>query len=126
MAGRSPWILIIDDDPWTREALAAILHRAGYRVTAAARFYPELIAADTADYQVAVVDFHLPSLNGLEVARQLKELQSECRILMISSEPPIFANLHGHGALVDRFLAKPFSKEEILEVIAQLCPTPAA
>ena len=123
----SCWILVIDDDPWTREALVAILRRAGYRVTTAAMFTPELIAAaDSPSYQVAVVDFHLPNLNGLEVARLLKELQPECRVLMISSEPPEVANLAGQDPLVDRFLAKPFSKDAILEVIAQLCPITAA
>jgi CheY-like chemotaxis protein len=122
----NPWILVIDDDPWTREALVAILRRAGYRVTAAESFTPDLIADDVAtSCHVAVVDFHLPSLNGLEVARQLKELQPECRIVMISSEPPDFACFTG-GTVVDRFLAKPFSKDAILEVIAQLCPTTAA
>ncbi len=122
----SPWILVIDDDPWTREALVAILRRAGYQVTAAAGFAPELAAAGAPGYQVAVVDFHLPSLNGLEVARRLKELQPECRVVMISSEPPDLADLTGHDQVVDRFLAKPFSKDAILEVIAQLCPTTAA
>ncbi len=120
-------ILVIDDDPWTREALAAILRRAGYRVTAAAGFAPELAAAaDAGSCQVAVVDFHLPVLNGLEVARRLKELQPEVRVVMISSEPPDLAALSGREQVVDRFLAKPFSKDEILEVIAQLCPTTAA
>jgi CheY-like chemotaxis protein len=127
MTGMSPWILVIDDDPWTREALVAILRRAGYRVTAAAAFDPELAAAaETLNCQVAVVDFHLPSLNGLEVARRLKELQPECRVVMISSEPPDPAALSGPDPVVDRFLAKPFSKDAILEVIAQLCPTTAA
>jgi DNA-binding response OmpR family regulator len=123
----TPWILVIDDDPWTREALVAILRRAGYRVTAAAAFAPELATtADNLSCQVAVVDYHLPSLNGLEVARRLKELQPECRIVMISSEPPELADLAGQEQLVDRFLAKPFSKDAILEVIAQLCPSTAA
>ena len=89
MTGLRPWILVIDDDPWTREALGAILRRAGYRVTTAARFDPELAGgAEPPGCQVAVVDFHLPDLNGLEVARRLKELYPECRIVMISSEPP--------------------------------------
>ncbi len=127
MTGMRPWILVIDDDPWTREALGAILRRAGYRVTSAARFDPELArGGEPPGYQVAVVDFHLPDLNGLEVARRLKELYPECRIVMISSEPPECADLAGRDPLVDRFLAKPFSKDAILEVIAQLCPTPAA
>jgi DNA-binding response OmpR family regulator len=121
----NPWILVIDDDPWTREALVAILRRAGYQVTASPGFNQELAAgADTPDYQVAVVDFHLPTLNGLEVARCLKELQPECRIVMISSEPPE-ADTTG-WEVVDHFLAKPFSKDAILEVIARLCPTDAA
>ncbi len=127
MTGTRPWILVIDDDPWTREALGAILRRVGYRVTTADRFDPELISdPGLPQYQVAVVDFHLPSLNGLEVARRLKELHPECRIVLISSEPPEVAGLAGLDPLVDHFLAKPFSKDAILEVIAKLCPTPAA
>jgi len=75
-------------------------------------------------YQVAVLDYHLPELNGLEVARRLKRFQPDCRILMISSELPNLAALADQEVVVDRFLAKPFSKDAILEVIAQLCPSP--
>jgi DNA-binding response OmpR family regulator len=121
----SPWILVIDDDHWTREALVAILRRAGYRVTTLERFGQDLEAGHFPErYQVAVLDYHLPELNGLEVARRLKRFQPECRILMISSELPNLAALADQEVVVDRFLAKPFSKDAILEVIAQLCPSP--
>jgi two-component system nitrogen regulation response regulator GlnG len=122
----SPWILVIDDDRWTREALVSILRRAGYRVTTQERFGLELDAGQFPQrYQVAVLDYHLPDLNGLEVARRLKQFQPDCRIVMISSELPNLPELAGQEAVVDRFLAKPFSKDAILEVIAQLCPGPA-
>ena len=122
----SPWILVIDDDRWTREALVSILERAGYQVTTLERFEPELAAGNFPQrYQVAVLDYHLPHLNGLEVARRLKQLQPDCRIVIISSELPNLAELAGQETVVDRFLAKPFSKDAILEVIAQLCPGPA-
>ena len=122
----SPWILVIDDDRWTREALVSILRRAGYQVTTQERFGQELDAGQFPErYQVAVLDYHLPDLNGLEVARRLKQLQPDCRIVMISSELPNFPELAGQEAVVDRFLAKPFSRDAILEVIAQLCPSPA-
>jgi DNA-binding response OmpR family regulator len=122
----SPWILVIDDDRWTREALVAILRRAGYQVTTLERFDQEPEAGHFPEpYQVAVLDYHLPHLTGLEVARRLKQFQPDCRILMISSEPPDLVELAGQEAVVDRFLAKPFSKDAILEVIAQLCPSPA-
>jgi two-component system nitrogen regulation response regulator GlnG len=122
----SPWILVIDDDRWTREALVSILRRAGYQVTTLETFDRELEAGQFPErYQVAVLDYHLPHLNGLEVARRLKQFQPECRIVMISSELPDLAALGDQEAVVDRFLAKPFSKDAILEVIAQLCPAPA-
>jgi len=122
----SPWILVIDDDRWTREALVAILRRAGYQVTTLESFDRELNAGHFPErYQVAVVDYHLPYLNGLEVARRLKQFQPDCRIVMISSELPNLPELAGQEAVVERFLAKPFSKDAILEVIAQLCPSPA-
>ena len=122
----SPWILVIDDDRWTREALVSILRRAGYQVTTKESFGQELDAGQFPErYQVAVLDYHLPNLNGLEVARRLKQFQPDCRIVMISSELPNLPELAGQEAVVDRFLAKPFSKDAILEVIAQLCPGPA-
>jgi DNA-binding response OmpR family regulator len=122
----SPWILVIDDDRWTREALVSILRRAGYQVTTHERVGQELDAGQFPErYQVAVLDYHLPDLNGLEVARRLKHFQPDCRIVMISSELPNLPELAGQEAVVDRFLAKPFSKDAILEVIAQLCPVPA-
>lgn len=121
----NPWILVIDDERWTREALVSILRRAGYQVTTREGFDQELAAGHLPQhYEVAVVDYHLPDLNGLEVARRLKSIQPDCRIVMISSELPNLPELAGQEALVDRFLAKPFSKDAILEVIAQLCPAP--
>jgi two-component system nitrogen regulation response regulator GlnG len=117
----SPWILVIDDDRWTREALVSILRRAGYQVTTRDRFDQEMEAHCLQRYAVAVLDYHLPYLNGLEVARRLKRLQPDCRIVMISSEFPNLPELNGQEAVVDRFLAKPFSKDAILKVIAQLC-----
>jgi DNA-binding response OmpR family regulator len=122
----SPWILVIDDERWTREALVSILHRAGYQVTTRERFDQELESGHLPQrYVVAVLDYHLPYFNGLEVARRLKRFQPDCRIIMISSELPNLPELAGQETVVDRFLAKPFSKDAILEVIAQLCPSPA-
>ena len=122
----SPWILVIDDDRWTREALVSILRRAGYRVTTLERFGQEMEAGNFPErYQVAVLDYHLPHLNGLEVAQRLKQFQPDCRIVLISSELPDLPELSGQEAVVDRFLAKPFSRDAILEVIAQLCSSPA-
>jgi DNA-binding NtrC family response regulator len=114
-------ILVIDDDPGTREALTDILGRAGYRVSAWSDDAPLEIPTSDFHYQVAVVDYHLPSADGLHVAARLKRLQPECRVVLTSSELPPASELSAAEGAVDRFLAKPFSKDALLEVVAQLC-----
>jgi FixJ family two-component response regulator len=115
------WILVIDDDLGTREALTEILSRAGYQVSAWADDTLLGSAGLNYPYQVAIVDYHLPSCDGLEVAARLKHLQPDCRVILTSSEFPAASELSSEPGPVDRFLAKPFSKDVILEVVAQLC-----
>ena len=115
------WILVIDDDLGTREALTEILTRAGYQVSAWADDALLRVATLEHPYQVAVVDYHLPSGDGLEVAARLRSLQPDCRVILTSSEFPAIPELSSPEGAVDRFLAKPFSKEVLLEVVAQLC-----
>lgn len=116
------WILVVDDDPGTREALTAILGRAGYRVAAwDGEADPEPVAAGRG-FCVAVVDYHLPAGSGLEVARRLKRTMPGCRIILMSSEAPDLAATAAPD-LIDLFLAKPFSKEAILGMVDRLCQT---
>ena len=117
----NPWILVIDDDSGTREALAEILGRAGYQVSTWADDTLLGVPTLSCNFQVAIVDYHLPSGDGLQVAARLKGLQPDCRIILTSSELPAASELAATKELVDRFLAKPFSKDVILEVVAQLC-----
>jgi CheY-like chemotaxis protein len=115
------WILVIDDDPGTREALTEILVRAGYCVSAWADDEPLRVSALDRPYRVAVVDYHLPTGDGLQVAARLRHLQPDCRVILTSSEFPAASELSSAADMVDRFLAKPFSKDVILEAVAQLC-----
>ncbi len=116
-------VLVIDDDAGTREALVDILSHAGYEVGSLAGTPEDLNALCLSrGYQAAVVDYRLPGADGLEVARRLKECQPQCRILMISSEMPPVTDPAGPGPVVDFFLAKPFSRDALLTVMAQLCP----
>lgn len=114
-------ILIIDDEAVTREALADIFRQAGYRVDAWGDALTLGAEGMARRYRVAVVDYHLPNLNGLEVAALLKRSQPDCRVLLISSDPPPGAEIFLESGVVDGFLAKPFSKDAILKAVAQLC-----
>jgi DNA-binding response OmpR family regulator len=114
-------ILVVDDDQRTREALADILHRAGYQVVALASGdgLEELLERNK--FAAALIDYHLPARNGLEIAQSIREKLPACRIILISSEYHLRPQQFSLEA-VDRFLAKPFSKTALLKIMEELCP----
>ncbi|MFP3867640.1 MAG: response regulator [Desulfobacteraceae bacterium] len=115
-------ILVVDDDQRTREALTAILLRAGYEVTPLASGDRLEENLRTEQYTAAVIDYHLPARNGLELANSLKEILPSCQVILISSETRPLKAAQAVPAVVSRFLPKPFSKHTLLRVISELCP----
>jgi CheY-like chemotaxis protein len=115
-----PWILIVDDDGGTREALGDILGRAGYRVAASDGGVGLEALLSGRSYRAAVLDYHLPAATGLAVARRLKELHPRCRVLMVSAQMPPEARAAAAAGAVDALLAKPFSKDALLAEVARL------
>ena len=114
-------ILVVDDDQRTREALVEILQRAGYEVVSltSGNGVEELL--ERYNFSCAIIDYHLPARNGLEIAVSLREKLSTCRIILISSEYQLQTN-PSNLTSVDRFLAKPFSKTALLKIMMELCP----
>lgn len=111
-------ILVVDDDPGTREAITHILTKAGFRVLAWDGLADLEAVTLGVPLRLALVDYHLPGLTGLEVARRLKEIAPDCRIVLMSSEAPDPAQ----PELVDLFLSKPFSKNSLLQAVQSLWP----
>jgi DNA-binding response OmpR family regulator len=115
-------VLVVDDDQRTREALVEILHRAGYEVIdlATGDGMEDLLGRN--DFAAAIIDYHLPSRNGLEIAQSLKMNLPTCRVVLISSEYNPLLQPGNLPATVDRFLAKPFSRTALLDIMAELYP----
>jgi DNA-binding response OmpR family regulator len=116
-------VLIVDDDQRTREALEEILQRAGYEVISLASGDGMEDLAGQNEFGAAIIDFHLPARNGLEIATCLRKKLPSCRIILISSEYQPQRQPSGPAPVVDRFLAKPFSKTTLLSMMLELCPT---
>ena len=116
-------VLIIDDDQRTREAMGEIVSRAGYNVTvlSSGDGLEELLARQT--FAAAIIDYNLPQRNGLEIAQSVRQRLPACRIILISSEYRPQRQQPAGTELVDRFLAKPFSKTVLLSTLTALCPS---
>lgn len=113
-------ILIIDDDPDTREVLRATLEAAGHEVTLAAegREGVERYRAQRAD--LIITDLYMPGQEGLETIKQLRMEFPDVRIVAMSGKPTgstMLTVAQRLGATV--VLHKPFLAEELLKAVEQ-------
>jgi len=78
-------ILVIDDEPDIREILVRYLSTSGYDVVAAADGQEALVLAEVEDFALALVDFRMPGMSGLELLAELKRLDPEMPVVLITA-----------------------------------------
>jgi CheY-like chemotaxis protein len=119
----TPDILVIEDDPIMREALADWLQAAGYGVRTAANGAAGLAAVKFAPPALVVTDIHMPGTNGAMVISELKQHHPQVPVIAISG---LFNSGHGLDAETAlalgaaRALAKPFKRTELLRAMAEI------
>ncbi len=109
-------ILIVDDDRQTARALAAILADAGFKTTVMHTGLEALRHAKNAHVSAAIIDVHLPDLNGLILSNNLRErLGSVAPIFVVSGDTSMetINSLSLVGAT--HFFAKPMSPAYLVE-----------
>lgn len=113
---RRPKVLVVDDNPDTREYLEACLDPGRYELFAAADGEQGLALAQSERPQAVLLDLSLPGLDGLAVCRALKTDPATARVpvlvLTVHSDPEKMAAAFAAGA--DDFLSKPFDKSELV------------
>jgi len=110
-------ILCIDDDPAILSYEKALLERSGYSVTTAASAEEGLGLATTCNLDAVLLDYEMPSMNGCDVAIEIKRVKPELAVILLSgSEVPKYAL-----ALVDAFVPKLEASRALLPTIAALC-----
>ena len=116
-------VIVVDDEPQVRRLLTRMLDEEGFAVTPAA-CGAEALALLVDPTDIVVLDMRLPDLNGLDVARQARQRWPELPILFISAYPE--AALHDRVAeeLVQDFLCKPFTREQLMVALQRLVPAP--
>jgi two-component system phosphate regulon response regulator PhoB len=109
-------ILIVEDEVPIREMIAFHLSRAGYETFQAenCRVARELLADERPD--LALIDWMLPDMSGLELTRMLKR-DTEYRdlaIIMLTARADEFDKIAGLEGGADDYVTKPFSPRELI------------
>ncbi|HEY7375966.1 MAG TPA: response regulator [Polyangia bacterium] len=109
-------VLVVDDDPDIRVAIAEALKIAGYDVGSAATGAGALALCRQQCPDLVLLDQMLPDLDGLEVCRRLRDEPSTSRvpIVFLTARTNEQDRVRGLAAGADDYVIKPFSTAELL------------
>ena len=113
-------ILLLEDDPPTREFLADTLTTHRYAVDAIADGATGFDLASRWPYDLLIVDWLLPNLDGLEVCRRLRALGSRTPILMLTVKATSEDIVAGLDAGADDYLTKTCDAPQLLARVRAL------
>jgi two-component system OmpR family response regulator len=107
-------VLVIEDDPVTAQHLSTALETSGYHVDLALNGNDGLRLGLSASYVVMAIDRLLPGIDGLAVARRLREAGNTTPVLIISALGDVDDRVRGLRGGGDDYLVKPFAFAELL------------
>jgi DNA-binding response OmpR family regulator len=110
---RQARVLIVEDDDDIAQVLQRSLRLEGYETRIAADGEAALGAANDFVPDLVVLDLGLPKLDGMDVARRLRE-SDDVPILMLTARDALEARVEGLDAGADDYLVKPFERQELL------------
>ena len=120
-------ILIVDDEPDMCWALEYLLNKRGYVTRTAMSGQDALELTERHRFACAFLDAKLPDMDGLELARRIREKAPDMRILMVSGyfyrDDVSIQEAISQGLIID-FISKPFLQEEILRALKPHPKTP--
>lgn len=112
-------VMIIDDSTTVRRSAELFLKPAGYEVISATDGFDAMSKIIDNQPDIIFVDIVMPRLDGYQTCMLIKKnihFQST-PVVMLSSKDGLFDKARGRIAGSDDYLTKPFTKEELLEVI---------
>ncbi len=106
-------ILIVEDEPKIARFVSLELEHEGYRTTVISDGREALTAATENDYDLIVLDVMLPSLNGIEILRRLRQVK-DTPVIILTARDQIVDKVAGLDIGANDYMTKPFAIEELL------------
>src|SRR6188474_1335554 len=117
MTATNASILVIDDEEIIREALEALLTAEGYRVSSAPTGQAGLEVLGDRKVDVVLLDLMLPDRNGMEILEDIRRLDDELPVVMITAFGTIENAIAATKQGAFYYFTKPFKNDEVLVVL---------
>ncbi len=113
-------LLVVEDDKKLASFIVKGFKEAGFAVDHCADGEEGLIMATGNEYDAAVIDIMLPSLNGLALVQELRKQRATVPVLILSAKASVDDRVKGLQTGGDDYLAKPFAFAELLARVQAL------
>ncbi len=110
-------ILVVDDNKSNLLSLEDLILVSGNRPTAVLTPSAALRAAQEKHFDLAFLDYSLPQMNGVELAKQLRKCQDDLAFVLISGCNTVSLQRESSSAGINMFFRKPLQVEPILEYL---------
>jgi len=117
-------ILVVEDDHKIANAIKKGLEQEKYAVDVAYDGANGMGSALTFEYDLIVLDRMLPEVDGIKIAKALREKKINTPILILTAKDKIQDRVEGLNAGADDYLVKPFAFEELLARVRALLRRP--
>jgi DNA-binding response OmpR family regulator len=118
-------VLVAEDDDALRSVLERGLQRAGYVVDSVADGSDALSYLQAYEYEVAVLDWRMPIMSGIEVVRSLRRSGVSVPVLILTARDMPADRVTGLDEGADDYMVKPFDFPELLARLRALQRRPA-
>lgn len=117
-------ILVIEDEARLARLISRVLREDGYAAETASDGRAGLARALAGDFDLLVVDWMLPDLDGIEVIKRIRAAEMSVPILMLTARRQVEDRVEGLDAGADDYLVKPFAFSELLARVRSLLRWP--
>jgi two-component system OmpR family response regulator len=119
-------ILLVEDEAYLARTIVRVLGEEGYAAESAGDGRTGLARALAEDFDLVLVDWMLPGLDGLQVVRRLRAAGMSIPVLMLTARGQVEDRVEGLDAGADDYLTKPFALPELLARVRALTRRPLA
>jgi CheY-like chemotaxis protein len=113
-------VLVAEDHPVNRKVVGLLLQSMGHRVSFAENGQQALELASQSDFDLVLMDIHMPVMDGLTSARQIRALpgpRARVPIVALTADVMNDAVQQTVAAGMNAFLAKPLQKNQLQAVL---------
>jgi two-component system OmpR family response regulator len=106
-------VLLIEDEPYLGEAVREHVAGEGHAVDWVRRLDEAEAALRAVDYELVLLDLHLPDGRGLDLLRGLRRAGDRRPVIILTARDQVRDRIEGLNAGADDYLVKPFDLDEL-------------